>query len=489
MQKGTDFSLQIPYRIELLSLVTSFVGEAAQALGANGHETQQLRLAAEEVFSYIMEAFPASETNEVFHLQAQEDGEAIRYHFSNHGTPINVRATPEFDASDLDATLDGLGFSLVKQLTDHFECINCGNDGWSITFSKRLSAFRSLLSSPVTEAAAPSQENLGLRVRQATADDATQLIGLIYRTYRYSYLQAELYDDKALRTALEKRQLIALAALTGEGEMIGCGIIHFKEAHFAELGTLMTAPDYRTTSAVTLLVKELYRLLRDDSFKKVYFCANFVTTHTYSQRLMHTLKMVTMGLKLSVHERAKFIGINEEKGQRESYVFAVRKMEDSGRSQTFHAPQEHQEIIGRLLCNVGVSHNWGEAKDASMLPLQGKLIKEPCNDIQLMDLQVDAFGADFATVLKQESVAMQQDGFLTCFLSLPLDQPQPRELALLLKANKYFFSGLQLKADGRWYLLYANLFHQRFQFYGIELHDPVAQELRRYVEAEYLSLY
>ena len=50
-------------------------------------------------------------------------------------------------------------------------------------------------------------------------------------------------------------------------------------------------------------------------------------------------------------------------------------------------------------------------------------------------------------------------------------------------------SGLDLNSDGRWYLRYTNLFHQRFQFSGLDLHDQMAKELCAYMEKEYVSLY
>ena len=208
-QNASAYSLAIPYRLELLPVVCSFVGEVAAVLGANEHETHQLRLAAEEVFSYIMEAFPASEKNEVFNLQVEEREAGISYRFSNHGTPINVRRTPDFKTDDIEGTLDGLGLSLAKRLTDEFACINGGNDGWSIVFTKQLAAFNSLRRRQEAESIAVPEPPVSLRVRRAEGADAEQLIDLIYRTYRYSYAHDEFYDDKNLRDAIEQRKLIA----------------------------------------------------------------------------------------------------------------------------------------------------------------------------------------------------------------------------------------------------------------------------------------
>jgi len=72
---------------------------------------------------------------------------------------------------------------------------------------------------------------------------------------------------------------------------------------------------------------------------------------------------------------------------------------------------------------------------------------------------------------------------------LPADKPLPAGVEKVLKENKHFFSGLHIITENRWFLLYTNLFHQRFQFGNVKLHDLIAQELLRYVEKEYLEMY
>ena len=256
LQANSGFSLTIPYRLELLHVVTSFVSETGKSLGASEQEAFRLSLAAEEVFAYIMEAFPAAENDALFYLRCQEEADGVRYSFSNHGKPLNVRATPKFDASDIESTIDGLGLSLARQMTDGFEFINCGNDGWLIVFYKRLTNFTSLIRQNEVnlESSGDSQVNIGLHVLRATKEHVPQLIDLIYRTYRYSYFFSALYDETNFREDIAEKRRIVLIAETGDKKTIGCGIIHFATPHFAELGSLMTDPSYRNSSAVALLI-------------------------------------------------------------------------------------------------------------------------------------------------------------------------------------------------------------------------------------------
>jgi hypothetical protein len=127
-----------------------------------------------------------------------------------------------------------------------------------------------------------------------------------------------------------------------------------------------------------------------------------------------------------------------------------------------HAPPEHQKIIAKLLTNTGMAITWATAETPATLPPRTSITNTPNSKWLLMETQVDQIGLDFTTLLKKETMAMQQNGFLTCILSFPVDQPLPPGIDRILKENEYFFSGLQLKKDCKWYLQYTNLFLQRF---------------------------
>jgi N-acetylglutamate synthase-like GNAT family acetyltransferase len=201
-------------------------------------------------------------------------------------------------------------------------------------------------------------------VRRATTAHVPKLIDLIYRTYRYSYAHSEWYDENNFRKVIEDKRIIALIAETNAGAVIGSLIIHFDSPQLAELGSLMTDPNYRASKAVALLAKEYVHLLRDDTFKNTIFYVELVTTHAQSQRLVNLFKFAAVGLRLSVYDRARFIGINEATRQRESHVFSVLTTRLAGKSITGYAPPQHQKIIDKLLTNTGICLSW--AAEASL---------------------------------------------------------------------------------------------------------------------------
>ena len=484
-----EISLALPYRVEFLNLITSFVAESGQTFGANEKETFALRLAAEEVFSYIMEAFPATETTAVFHLKCKAADGQIMFSFSNHGTPINARSTPEFAIDDIEATIDGLGLNIVKHVTDNFQFVNCGSEGWLIIFTKQLSEFRSICTEQPELASDHSSQptNQKLHIFRATAEHVPQLINLVYRTYRYSYAKDYFYDDHSLQQALAEEKVIALVAENENGKIVGNVGIFFDSPQVAEIGGVMIDPQYRAGMGMLLLVKESKKLLGRSSYKDTTFYAKTVTTHTYSQQLMSALKFAPLGLRLSVYNHAKFIGIDEQQSHRESLVFAVHTTNLEDRIAILQVPAAHKEIISEIVDSTGMA---ATITCTTASPEAATVLTVSLNEkAQFAEITISQIGQDFSAVLKKETFTLQQNGYLTCLLNIPAAKPLPAGLDDQLKENKFFFSGLQLDKQGNWLLMYTNLFHQRFQFANVKLFAPLALTLRDYIEKQYLSIY
>lgn len=484
-------SLALPYKMEFLNVVVAFVVEIGQSLGASEKEKGHLRLAAEEVFNYIMEALPASENEEVFYLRAEEEGDAVKYTFSYHSTPINVRATPEFEVSDIETTLEGLGLSLAKQVTDSFECINCGSDGWLIVFSKRLGAFQSVFHSQ----AVPAEDDVdakqagGLTIARAASRHVPQLMDLVYRTYRYSYAKNYFYDEDSLQKAIEDEKIVALVAEEGDGRAIGCIIAFFDSPELAEIGGAMIDPKHRTGPGIMLLARQCKRLIQEEAFKNTLFYSRTVTSHTYSQQLNKLYKFAPLGLRLSVYEHAKFVGIATEQEYRESLLFGVLTSNLKGRELRLCVPPEHRQMVIDLFANTGIVAEISAEAVLAVTSQFTDITRTGNEKKKVMEMQVNEIGSDFEAVLKKETFAIQQDGFVTCLLTIPADKALPAEIGKVLKDNKYFFSGLHINRENQWFLMYTNLYHQRFQFGNVKLYDLIAQELLRYAEKEYLAMY
>ncbi len=484
-------SLALPYKMEFLNVVVAFVAEIGQSLGASEKEKGQLRLAAEEVFNYIMEALPATENAEVFYLRGEEDGDAVKFTFSYHSTPINVRATPEFTVSDIETTLEGLGLSLAKQVTDSFECINCGSDGWLIVFAKRLGEFQSVLYSKAESETADvdTKQEGGLHITRAVSRHVPQLMDLVYRTYRYSYAKNYFYDEAGLQKAIEEEKLVALVAEDEEDKAVGCIIAFFDSPQLAEIGGAMIDPGHRSGPGIMLLARQCKRLIGEEAFKNTLFYSKTVTSHTYSQQLNKLYKFAPLGLRLSVYEHARFVGIATEQEYRESLLFGILTSNMKGRELQLYVPPEHQRMVTELFANTGIAAEISAEELPDAACVYTNITRTGNEKKKVMEIQVNEIGSDFAAVLKKETFAIQQDGYVTCLLAIPADKALPAEIGKVLKENKYFFSGLHISTENRWFLLYTNLYHQRFQFANVKLYDLIAQELLRYIEKEYLAMY
>lgn len=321
-------------------------------------------------------------------------------------------------------------------------------------------------------------ESAALHVREATAADACSLIRLIRNVYGEQYYFRQMYDETVLQAAIESRKKIILLVETAAGRIVCCGVLHVQMPQLIELGTMMTEPEYRSSCALTLLVKAFYRLLRQPQYSGKQMHAFFVTQHIQSQRIMDVLKMTPVGLYLSLHEPDSSIANR----QRESCVLAVRRTTEV--MQTINLPAEHRGIGGELLRQVGVTAVWNpELQDIS--ELRTCLHKIESDDGRLLTLRVEQCGADLAEVISAKAVAAEYPMCRTCIALFALEQPLPAGLDQAMKRSGYFFSGLQLRKDGVWYSHYTCLLEQAFDFSQLRLHGSLTERLRDYVQAQY----
>jgi hypothetical protein len=104
------------------------------------------------------------------------------------------------------------------------------------------------------------------------------------------------------------------------------------------------------------------------------------------------------------------------------------------------------------------------------------------SDSALAIISVQEPGLDCAATLRTKLFDLESDGMKTIFVRFPGWRPLPANLDDEAQALRIFFSGWVVEAPDRWWLLYTRLNAQRFDFSRIQLCDPLAMELRTYVE-------
>jgi len=484
-------SLRVHYRLAAIQMVRSFVIEAAAYYGADSKEVFELGMAAEEAAEHIITTYPTAEADAPFDIFCEEKEDFLRFIFSNTGLPVNVDAIPEYDVNNPEISIDGLQFFLLEKLTDNFRFVNLGSGGWQTVFDKKVKCLKTHGSedrgnSEADELSPPSKK---LEFSVAEPEDAYEITKLAYFTYRYSYAKKTFYYPELLQEELANQQIISLIAADENGEIIGHSA-YLRSPYcreIAEAGALMIKPEYRRSSAVMRLVKIQHAYPDKDDMGVVLVESNLVTAHTGSQRITRCFKFAPLALKISVHDRGRFIEMDSlSEAQRETLLYSVWAPHGL-KEALLYAPRIHTDLIAFLLAEPGFPI---VIKTATAQPdrEEGKITVEKKQEDQLALVMIERVGINWQHDLKKLVRQLCIEGYLTIQLNFPAFNPLPLNLDDDLKSMGFFFSGILPRTPEKWLLLYTYLNNQQINFSEIDLCEEIAIKLRNYIQGCYESL-
>ena len=475
--------LKTYYRLEFLPIIVSFVTETARCLGGTDREIASLGMASEEAGLHIIEHFPGEGLNEQFEVTCEVCGDSLRVVFSNMGLPVNHEALPRYEADQPEENIDGLGLFLIGKMVDQYEFVNHGRDGWRTIMRKRLDHLKtpaSLLDGESDASLALSKEKL--RIMPATAEHVPGIVELAYRNYGYSYSKEEFYYVDRLRQAIADGRVRSFVAINPVDRVVGnMAILYGADTHdVAEVGAVMVQPEYRRSMGLVQLIKVVRNEIKGKADSPTIIEANLVTTHILSQKACGVFHFTPMALKLSVHGRAKFKNLAESVDeQRETLLHAVAVTRPVMPLQLF-VPKRHAAVSNRLFTHANLPVKLVDSP--SELPEQTVVYIQRHPDADYAILFANPPGEDISAVLHAQLFELESDGVKTVYIRFPAWLPLPPALEGDTRILRMFFSGWVVESPDRWWLQYTRLNGQRFDFSHIQLSDPLALELRDYIE-------
>jgi hypothetical protein len=475
-------NLSIPYNLEFVNVVASFLEELGACYGADAADKQRLRLIGEEAFSFILVGIPDQDFSEMFQLHCMEMDDRLSLSFSNHGRPMNVREVKDFSFDDMEGTADGLSLRLLRGLCDELSFQNLGRDGWELAINFKLKNFRSIMNKVDEDI---EDLKLGISydftVRNSKTDDIPGIINLVYNTYRYSYAKSFAYSKELFHEAIDTGKIFSMVVATADQKIIGHQAILFESPQLGEVGMAMVDPQYRKSRAFLLLARDM-KLEVKQKFPDTIMYIKAVTSHKSSQAFMVGTSISL--LELSVYNHASFVGMKAGHNPRESLIYGFVTFSTYLPLKPIYIPEEHHEMVSSFFTGTTFSI---QVEKNSKTVVEGESVFEvkanPEN--QHAKLYFNSIGNDFSAVLKKQTRSLQQDGIITIHAIVPSHENQPENLDQLLNANGYFFSGIKPNANGEWDLIYTNLLHQKFNFDDIQLFSPKAVELCSYIKEQY----
>ncbi len=479
--------LETTYNIKFLPLIQSFVNEMAKIYGASDKELWELELVVEEAAMHIITNYPSHNDSAIFEILCYktEDKKSLRIIMRNKGLPVDKDNIPQYKTENPDDSFDGLKFFLIKKYTDKFSFDNCGQDGWNTVLEKsiaQLSAIKTQEENITTDKV--NNQSSKLFISFATPEDAYKITKLAYYTYRYTYAKTIFYYPEMLKEALENGNIVSIIAKNEDGDIIvhGAYIRSSKCREVAEVGALMSQPEYRKSSAVLRLIKNLTEYPLEDYAELTIIDSNLVTTHTGSQRITRLFGFIPTALKLSMHEQAEFINIKEgKKNQRETLLYSVWRPKEVDINARIYVPSEHKDICNNIFTTAPFTPEI-ICNTSTEFPDECKFTVKKNDKYGLATISIENIGKNWLHLIKQTTKELQKKRFITIHLEISAANALPPNMEAEFVASGYFFSGVLINTPEKWMLLYTFFNNQEFDFDKIKLRDNTAVELKNYIE-------
>lgn len=131
--------LTIPNDTAYLPIVGAYVMAAAVQLGFDDTDVGDIRLAADEACTHIIEtAFEPGEEQD-FTISCQQRPSGLKVTIADKGMPFDPSSIEAYDArGGLDRELSGLPFYLMQQTMDEVRFVNKGWEGKELQLTKYL---------------------------------------------------------------------------------------------------------------------------------------------------------------------------------------------------------------------------------------------------------------------------------------------------------------------------------------------------------------
>ena len=368
----------------------------------------------------------------------------------------------------------------LQNQIDRLEFVNLGLNGKET----RLRKYFSVLPEEAQEAPAPQLPASPLKEIRAFQDQDAQAVSrCIWRTYGYSYsVQDAVYLPDRLQAFNQDGRMRSLVALNEAGEVIGH--LAYERSHPSD--TLVTAgvaavePAYRSQGIATRMVPQLLDLARAEGVQSMHCYA--VTSHPYSQRLIHSLDFqcccIVLGASLFCFE-----GITTETNQRESMVGYFRALDPRARQLAgpLYAPNRHRAMLESICHHLGLKAVF-ETPPARMelMPGESRLSVSESPPRKTAKIHVERYGAAILERIRAYARHLRLQDYRCFQLTLPLYDPYTFHILKPLEKMGFFFSGLQFRPLGPCLLL-QDLYGVTLDYRQLKVEDEMARELLSYV--------
>ena len=320
-------------------------------------------------------------------------------------------------------------------------------------------------------------------IRVFQEGDAQAICRCIWRTYGYSYsVQDAVYLPERLQALNQDGVMRSLVATNQEGEVIGHMAYERSQPGdaLATAGVAAVEPAYRSQGIASKMAPELLNQARRDGVQAMHCYA--VTSHPYSQRLVHNLGFSSCCMVLGASLFC-FEGIQTESNQRESLVgyFQALQPQALELSGPLYAPNRHRAMLEALCQHLKLkAHFEIPPAKLELMPGESRLQLQESPPRKTAKIHVEFYGASILERIRSYARYLRLQDYRCFQLTLPLYDPYTYHILKPLEKMGFFFSGIQFRSVGPCLLL-QDLYGVTLDYKQLKVEDEMARELLSYV--------
>ena len=435
--------------------------------------------------SAISEALQEACKNVITHAFDPYEQESFTIHFEIFCDGLKIRVDDKglpYSSKLVKETKESHGLSIIEAKMDRVTYINRGREGKELQLVKYLRGrhveeiFTNDELTPYTVCELPPTD-FECTIRPMLPEEAVQVSKCIYKTYKYTYLNEDLYFPERIERMNRDKRMHSYVAVTGEGEVIAhFALVPRPSKRVARIGIAVVTPRYRRKG----LMKKLLERMLDDAvslgFTALY--GDAVSMHTMSQRT---------NLQYGFHETAIQLGELPP-----GSVKMLDGLEGAGNLITFfkflkdaeeydiYLPARHKKMLIDLYSGLGIKRNFVDGTHPS-LPSESEIHLTIDNCHKTATIEIIRYGWDVEKRLMAKLVGLEGMGLNTQYLDLRLKDPFTPKACSIFEGLGFIFSGLLPEySDGD--ILRLQHYHTKVRYDEIETYSLFSSELLGYIK-------
>jgi hypothetical protein len=480
--------LILPTHADAATIARSYVRELSALARLPQDQGDLLADAAAQACADIVRSALGPSGRDPFHIVGLVTPRALTVAIRERGAPFaSSQDVPQATRGSSSALLQGIAWERLRQAADAVHWLNRGSEGMELHLVKHrrdgditehlneadLTPFRD------DEPLAPEQP---YTIRRFQPEDAVGVAQAMYRSFGYSYGDADVYYPARIVHLNETGQLVSVVALDEVGAVVGhLGLERPDLGPIAESSDAAVAPAHRHRHLL-----ERLRVFAEEEGSRLGLQGLVgypVTTHPFSQRMEETVGGRLCAVVLGQLPRSTgFKGIKSAPTNQRVSTMLYFKYLLPPSPVIVHAPPRHARMLERIYANLGVA----TAQSPPRAPTEaGRLTVRFERAWGYGEIYVDGIDVNTAVEVRcarRDLCALA--GTEVVYLYLPLAQAGTLELCEVAEADGFFFSGLAPRFVAAGDALCLQYVPAHLDPGVLEVASPFGRELLAYVAAE-----